>query len=193
MSAADVFEHEELLEDDDTGEQPRPPRASPAAVAAPAVGLLVAVYLEIALAIDARVLGAVPDLALIVIVGIALRFGPVWGSVAGFVAGLLIDVAVQGPFGASALVLTPVGWAAGAWAERRRRVSLGMAIAVLLVATAVALVGDALVAVGIAGEEVAWSDAFLHGVAEIAITVLIGIPVLALLRRICGVPEGGRA
>ena len=160
-----------------------------AAAVVPVVALVVAVYLEVALAIDARVLGAVPEFALIVLVAIALRFGSLAGAVAGFAAGLLLDVAVQGPLGASALVLTPLGWAAGAWAERRRRVSLGMAVLVLAVTTAIALLGDALVALAIEGQDVGWGAFWLHAAAALAATVLIGIPVLALLRRICGVPE----
>jgi rod shape-determining protein MreD len=170
-------------------EEDLPRRRIPvAATVVPVVALVVAVYLEVALAIDARVLGAVPELALIVLVAIALRFGALAGAVAGFAAGLLLDLAVQGPLGASALVLTPLGWAAGAWAERRRRVSLGMAVIVLAATTALALLGDALVALAIEGQGVGWGTFWLHAAAALAVTVLIGIPVLALLRRICGVP-----
>lgn len=183
-----------VLEDDEpTGERPRRARPAVAAVLVPIVALVLAVYLEIALAIDARILGAVPGLVVIVLVAIALRFGPVWGAVAGFAAGLLVDVAVEAPLGASSLVLTPIGWAAGAWAGRRRRVSLAMAVAVLVVAELVAIVGDALVALAVEGQHVGWGGFALHGAASLAATVLIGIPVLALLRRVAGVPAGGAA
>lgn len=195
MSAADAF----ALDDGDetTGEErsaddaPRRPRPSPLAVVLPLVLLALAVYLEVAIAIDARVLGAVPGLVVIVLVAIALRFGPVAGAVAGFAAGLLIDLAVQTPVGASALVLTPIGWAAGLWAGRRRRVSLAMAVAVLVVAEAARIAGDALVTVAIEGQGIGWGSFWLHAAASLALTTVIGIPLLALLRAACGVPEAG--
>ena len=177
-----------VADDETTGEEPRRARPPVAATIVVIAALVAAIYLEVALAIDARVLGAVPELALIVLIAIALRFGSLAGAIAGFAAGLLLDIAVQGPLGASALVLTPLGWAAGAWAERRRRVSLGMAVLVLAVSTAVALLGDAIVALAIEGQDVGWGAFWLHAAAALAATVLIGIPVLALLRRICGVP-----
>jgi len=194
MSTAD-FAHfdDDLLEDEDTGEVPRPERTSPLGGVVFGVALVVAVYLEIALAIDARVLGAVPDLAAIVIVAIALRFGATWGAFAGFVAGLLIDIAVQTPLGASALVLTPVGWAAGLWAERRRRVSLGMALCVLAVATVVVMIGDVIVTIAVDGQNVAWGTMVIHATAGLAFTLLAGIIVLPLLRRVAGVAERSAA
>ncbi len=194
MSATDAFEFDDdLAFEEDTGETPRPPRASPWAVLVPVVALVLAIYLEIALAIDARVLGAVPDLALIVLVAIALRFGPLWGATAGFVAGMVLDVAVQAPLGASALVLTPIGWGAGAWAARRRRVSLGMALLVLLVATALTIIGDALVTIAIESQDVAWGTLGIRAAAEIAATLLLGIVLLPLLRRCMGVPDRSAA
>ena len=190
MSTADFTSFDdELLEDEDTGEVQRPARTSPLGAIVLGASLVVAVYPEIALAIDARVLGAVPDLAAIVIVAIALRFGPSWGAVAGFTAGLLLDIAVQTPLGASALVLTPVGWAAGLWAERRRRVSLGMAVCVLAVATIAVMIGDAIVTIAVEGQGVAWGTMVIRATAGLAFTVLIGIVVLPLLRRVAGVAE----
>ncbi len=197
MSAAELHEFDEfeddLFEDEETGETPRAARTSPVGALVLGLALIIAVYLEIALAIDARVLGAVPDLAAIVIVAIAVRFGASWGAIAGFVAGLLLDVAVQTPLGASALVLTPVGWIAGVWAERRRRVSLGMAIAMLMVATLAIIVGDVIVTIAIEGQDVAWGTFAARALAGLAFTVLLGILLLPLLRRVAGVPERDRA
>ena len=185
MSAADA--HDDAFEEASADEGGRRARPSVGAVVVPVLVLVVAVYLEIGLAIDARILGAVPALALIAVVAIALRFGPIAGTLAGFAAGLLIDIAVQGALGASALVLTPVGWAAGWWTERRRRVSLAMAVGVLAVATAAAVAGDALIAVAVDGQGIAWGRFAVQAAAEVALTLLVGIPVLALLRRVAGV------
>jgi rod shape-determining protein MreD len=106
-------------------------------LAIPLLILVVAIYLQIALAIDARVLGAIPNFALVVLVAFALRFGPAWGAAVGFAAGVLIDIAVQTPLGTSSLVLTPIGWGVGVFSQRRRRVSLAMAVVVLLLASVV--------------------------------------------------------
>ena len=194
MSAVDVadFDDDEL-DDEETGETPAPARSASWGVAVLVIGLVLAIYLEVALAIDSRVLGAVPDLALIVIVAIALRYGSTWGALAGFAAGVLLDVAVQTPLGASSLVLTPIGWAAGAWGERRRVVSLGMAVTVLLAATLLAMAGDVIVTIAIEGQDVAWGTFVVHAIAELAFTLLLGIALLPVLRRVAGVPARSRA
>lgn len=195
MSAAELHGFDDAdapSEDEPTGETPRAARTSPLGALVLAVALVVAVYLEIALAIDARVLGAVPDIAAIAIVAIAIRFGAIWGAVAGFVAGLLIDIAVQTPLGASALVLTPAGWAAGLWAERRRRVSLGMALVILAAVTVAVAIGDLIVALAIEGQSVAWGEFGVRALAGLAVTLLLGIVLLPLLRRVAGVPERSR-
>lgn len=159
----------------------------------PVLMLIVAIYLEIALAIDARVLGAIPNFALVVLVALALRFGPVWGAAVGFVSGLLIDIAVQAPFGMSALVLTPIGWGVGVFAQRRRRVSLAMAVMVLLVASIVCTSADILVATLIKNDSIAWNTIAIAGTAGVMFTILAGIVLLPILRRLMGVPSGGSA
>ena len=156
---------------------------------AAALALLVAVYLQVALAIDGRVLGAVADLAVIVIVAIALRYGPAWGAVAGFAAGLVFDVALQLPLGSSSLVLTPIGWAVGAFARTRRRISLGMAVVVAGAAALAHALGDSAVEAAVAGQPVAWVDLAVTAVAATMFTVLVSIALLPVLRRVLGVPE----
>lgn len=156
---------------------------------AAAVALLMAVYLQVALAIDARVLGAVADLAVIAIVAIALRFGPAWGAGAGFAAGLVFDVALQLPLGSSSLVLTPIGWAVGAFGRTRRRVSLGMAVVVVGAAALAHALGDSAVEAAVAGQPIAWGALAVTAAAATSFTVLVAIALLPLLRRILGVSE----
>jgi rod shape-determining protein MreD len=59
--------------------------------------------------------GAVPDLMLLVVIGLALVFGPVGGCLVGFGAGLLADLAPPSDHavGRYALVLCLLGYAAG--------------------------------------------------------------------------------
>lgn len=160
-------------------------------LAIPLLILVVAIYLQIALAIDARVLGAIPNFALVVLVAFALRFGPAWGAAVGFVAGVLIDIAVQAPLGMSSLVLTPMGWAVGVFSQRRRRVSLAMAVVVLMIAAVICLAADILVATVIQSESIAWSSIAIAGTAGVMFTVLVGIIMMPILRRLMGVPVGG--
>ena len=159
-------------------------------LAIPLLILVVAIYLQIALAIDARVLGAIPNFTLVVLVAFALRFGPAWGAAVGFAAGVLIDIAVQTPLGTSSLVLTPIGWGVGVFSQRRRRVSLAMAVVVLLLASVVCLAADIVVTTVIQSESIAWSSIAVAGTAGVMFTVLVGIIMLPILRRLMGVPVG---
>ncbi|MEY4226401.1 MAG: rod shape-determining protein MreD [Actinomycetota bacterium] len=156
---------------------------------AAAGALLVAVYLQVALAIDGRVLGAVADLAVIVIVAIALRFGPAWGAAGGFAAGLVFDVALQLPLGSSSLVLTPIGWAVGAFGRTRRRVSLGMAVILVGAAALAHALGDSAVEAAVEGQPIASGALAVTAVAATMFTLLVSIALLPLLRRILGVSE----
>ena len=65
-----------------------------------------------------RVAGVTPDLPLIVVVLLALRRGPEFGCVAGFVAGLLQDAAGGGLLGVQALTKALIGFAIGAAGSR---------------------------------------------------------------------------
>jgi rod shape-determining protein MreD len=159
----------------------------------PGLILVVAIYLEIALAIDARVLGAIPNFVLVVLVALALRFGPAWGAAIGFASGLLIDIAIQAPLGMSSLVLTPIGWGVGVFAGRRRRVSLAMAVTVVFVAAIICTATDVIVATTIDNESIAWSTVAISGTAGVMFTLLAGIVLLPVLRRLMGVPARGGA
>jgi rod shape-determining protein MreD len=83
--------------------------------------LLSAVLVVVALVVQVSVLGrlglpgAVPDLMLLVVIGLALVFGPTGGCLVGFGAGMLADLAPPSdhPVGSYALVLCVLGYAAG--------------------------------------------------------------------------------
>ncbi|MFG2879794.1 rod shape-determining protein MreD [Streptomyces sp. NPDC048337] len=83
--------------------------------------LLSATLVVVALVIQVTVLGrlqlpgAVPDLLLLTVVALALVYGPVSGSLIGFAAGLLADLAPPADHAAGrfALVLCVIGYVAG--------------------------------------------------------------------------------
>jgi rod shape-determining protein MreD len=97
-------------------------------VGAPRVVLAAAVLL-LALAGQVAVLsrlglpGATPDLVLVAVVALALAYGPGFGLVAGFAAGLATDLAppADHTIGRWALALAVVGYAAGLAADAARR------------------------------------------------------------------------
>ncbi len=113
--------------------------------------LLAGCLLAIAVVVQLSVLnglrlpgGGVPDLVLVAVAALALTQGPLYGTVAGFTAGLSIDVAPPASqlIGQYALVFCLAGWAAG----RASRVAARSAISSVLLLSLVVAAGEALTA-----------------------------------------------
>lgn len=100
--------------------------------------------------------GGGPFLMLLVVVGLAAVWGPMPGTMVGFAAGVMLDIAppADGPMGLWAAVMCLTGYAAGlVWLDRRRPVWVWLvlvaatsAAVVLVYAGVSALVGDPRVA-----------------------------------------------
>ncbi len=77
--------------------------------------LALAVVLQVAVFAPMRLPGATPDVMILAVLGIALRWGSTSGAVAGFVGGLLLDAAPpsDSTLGRWALVATIIGFLAG--------------------------------------------------------------------------------
>ena len=67
-----------------------------------------------------RIADVAPDIPLIVVVLLALRRGPEFGCGAGFIAGLLQDLATGGLLGVQALTKAVIGFAIGVLGSRLR-------------------------------------------------------------------------
>ncbi|MEV8588555.1 rod shape-determining protein MreD [Streptomyces sp. NPDC051180] len=122
--------------------------------------LLSATLIVVALVVQVSVLarlqlpGAVPDLVLLTVVGLALVYGPVSGSLIGFTAGLLADLAPPADHAAGryALVLCVIGYLVGLARPDNGRLTSATGPMAVVVAAAVgstllyagvgALVGD---------------------------------------------------
>ncbi|MFI6060324.1 rod shape-determining protein MreD [Streptomyces sp. NPDC051286] len=122
--------------------------------------LLSTVLVVIALVVQVSVLarlqlpGAVPDLLLLVVVGLSLVYGHVAGALIGFGAGLLTDLAPPADHAAGryAMVLCIIGYAAGLARPENGRLKSALAPMTVVVAAAIgstllyalvgALVGD---------------------------------------------------
>ncbi|AOP45861.1 rod shape-determining protein MreD [Streptomyces lydicus] len=77
--------------------------------------VVVALVIQVTVLARLQLPGAVPDLLLLVVLGLALVYGHVAGALIGFFAGLLADVAPPSDhaIGRYALVLCVIGYAAG--------------------------------------------------------------------------------
>ena len=76
-----------------------------------------AIVLQVMLAPHLSIGGAIPNVPLLVVVTLSFVEGPSAGAIAGFVAGLLLDLLSTGPVGAWALVLSVTGYTAGMLSE----------------------------------------------------------------------------
>jgi rod shape-determining protein MreD len=81
--------------------------------------VLFGVVLQVAGVASLHVFGAHPDLVPLIVGAVGLLGGSVYAAVVGFSCGVLIDIALGQPLGASSLVLTAVGYAVGRYQEVR--------------------------------------------------------------------------
>lgn len=134
---------------------------------------------------QAVLLGATPDLLLVALVSVALLRGSIPGAVAGFAAGLIVDIATLGTLGVTSLLLTVAGYWTGRYGETTAR---GRAYAPSL-AVAAATVGVGVGAVLVhylLGEAVVAQRALWPLLPAAVLNVLLAVPVHRLCRRIVG-------
>jgi rod shape-determining protein MreD len=81
--------------------------------------VLFGVVLQVAGFQTLHVFGASPNIVPLIVGAVGLLGGSLYASVVGFCCGLLIDLALGQPLGASSLVLTSVGYAVGRYQEVR--------------------------------------------------------------------------
>jgi rod shape-determining protein MreD len=151
--------------------------------------LPLAVLLQLSVASDLSLVAGAPDLVLVVLCGLALARGPEVGCAAGFAAGLALDLLAEHALGRDALIYCVAGYCLGMAGEKLRPPAQVRSL--LLVAVAVALVriaeGGVAFMLGNDGDG-ALSHAFgVQLLAAPAASVLLAIPLLALLRWMLGV------
>jgi rod shape-determining protein MreD len=148
-----------------------------------AVLLFVAVLLQVSVLSAYSPLGGHANVVLVLLLSIALLRGSIFGAVAGFTAGLLIDTAYLDTLGFTSLLLTVGGFWIGRYGETTARdrfhapyVSVGIVTAIYAVC-ALGLrfvLGDS-----------APAGSVLAGVpASILLNLILTLPVYALARRI---------
>jgi rod shape-determining protein MreD len=151
---------------------------------------LVVVLLQVTVMPYIQVADGIPDLIGALVVAIAVLRGPLVGSVTGFAAGLLVELtAPVGTFGVLALLYLIVGWWCGRYTERASGGTLGLPLALIVVAAGFVQLGYGLVQV-LLGTSV--SASMLVGrvmLPQMALTALLGPPVLLVARRVLGDPR----
>jgi rod shape-determining protein MreD len=144
--------------------------------------VVVAALLQSAVFSSLEVLGGSPDLLLVTLLGIALLRGSVTGAVAGFVGGLVLDVANMGTLGVSSLLLTLAGYWTGRYGETTGRDRLHAPILAVLVLTVLTAVGG-LALHYMLGEEVSARTALVDTlIPTLGLNLIIAGPVFALCR-----------
>jgi rod shape-determining protein MreD len=146
--------------------------------------LFVAALVQVSILTPLEVASGHPDLVLVLVVGIALVRGPTLGAVAGFWAGLLLDVAAIQTLGFSSLILTLVGYWAGRFGDVTTRSSPHPPLVAAALATIAAVVGSGLLHFML-GQGVSAAD--LVGqvlVPTLALNLLLAYPVYRLSVRV---------
>lgn len=144
-----------------------------------ALVLVAALVLQSAVVSHLTIFGATGDLLILVPVTAALTVGPERGAIAGFAAGVAVDLLVTTPFGLTALSYCLVGYAIGAFQDGVLRASWFLPV--------VAAVGGAalgttfwVLAATVVGEE-GLLEAEL-GRVLLAVSLVAGLLVLPALR-----------
>lgn len=153
---------------------------------APAMSLLGAVVLQVALAPHLALGRIVPNLLFLTVVTVALTRGPNAGCGVGFAAGLLLDLLGAGPIGLWALVLCVVGYLAGMLEANMFAHGWLLPVTVVFIAGLTAETAYAIVlsVVGVGGDFwTTFGETMLPGTAYNTVFALLVYPWLARVLR----------
>ena len=145
--------------------------------------LFVAAVAQVSVFSQVHVFGAVPDVLLVSLVGVALLRGSVVGALGGFCAGLVVDTAILGTLGLTSLVLTLAGYWIGRYGEttgRDRAHAPFLSVAVVTVLYQFGL----LVVHFVLGESAPAGAVVRSLVPAIVLNLILTAPIYALARRL---------
>ena len=148
--------------------------------------LLVAALLQVTVATNIEVGRGHPDVVLVLLVSIALVRGALMGAVAGFWAGLVLDVAALQTLGLSSLLLTLAGYWSGRFGEATSTRSPHPPLIAVALATVAVALGSAILHFML-GTSVPASELFGRFlVPTLALNLLLAYPLYRLCRRLFG-------
>ena len=159
-----------------------------------AVGIRIALIVFVVTIVQVSIFSSVTvaggglDVLLVTLVSIALLRGAVTGAVAGFAAGLIVDVTTLGTLGLTSLLLTLAGYWAGRYGETTGR-SRAHAPLVATVAATVLVAFGGYGLHSMLGEPVAARVVLVALPANVLWNALLAYPVFGLVRRSVGTTE----
>jgi rod shape-determining protein MreD len=147
-----------------------------------AVVLFVASLLQLSVLTEYRPFRTA-SIVLVALIAIALLRGSMFGAVAGFATGLLLDTATLGTLGVTSLLLTVGGFWIGRYGETTARDRFHAPFVSVAVVTGLFLFGQLLLQFTLG--EPAPAGLVLHGLpGALLLNLLLTLPVYALARRL---------
>ena len=151
-----------------------------------------AVVLQAAIVSGIEPGGGPADLVLVTLMAVALLRGSVFGALAGFYAGFLLDAATLGTLGFSSLLLTLIGYWIGRYGETTGRDRAHAPLLAIVAVTVLYALGS-LALHYLLGEAVSARAGLVDSLpSQIILNLVLTVPVYALCRRIFARP-GARA
>jgi rod shape-determining protein MreD len=153
--------------------------------AAKAAGVLfVAAIVQVTLLSQIDVFRGAPDLVLVTLVSIALLRGTIFGAIAGFAVGFVVDTATLQTLGVTSLLLTIAGYWIGRYGETTGRDRTHAPFVSVAVVTFLYSLG-ALILHYMLGDQVSASRVLLDAFPfELIFNLILTLPVYALCRRL---------
>jgi rod shape-determining protein MreD len=157
--------------------------ASPATFLRLAVLVVFGVVLQVSGFATLHVFGASPQLVPLIVGAVGLLGGSVYAAVVGFSCGLLIDLALGQPLGASSLVLTAVGYAVGRYQEVRDPAHGLLPIPIGAAATAGYVLGFAALSFMLEVRAPVSASVIREMIITILLNALLALLIFPLIRR----------
>jgi rod shape-determining protein MreD len=146
--------------------------------------LFVAAIVQVTLLSQIDVFHGAPDLVLVTLVSIALLRGTIFGAIAGFAVGLVVDTATLQTLGVTSLLLTIAGYWIGRYGETTGRDRTHAPFVSVAVVTFLYSLG-ALILHYMLGDAVSASRVLLDAFPfELIFNLILTLPVYALCRRL---------
>ena len=126
--------------------------------------------------------GATPDVVTVTVIALGMVGGPVRGALAGFGAGLLLDLVPPsvGLVGVTAVVLVAVGYAAGLLGQEGARAPL-VQVGIVGLLSGAAVLGQALVGTVVGYDRVAWDRVPLLVLTQVVYALVLAAFVVPLV------------
>ena len=146
--------------------------------------LLVAAIVQVTLLSQIDVFHGAPDLVLVTLVSIALLRGTIFGAIAAFAVGFVVDIATLQTLGVTSLLLTIAGYWIGRYGETTGRDRTHAPFVSVAVVTFLYSLG-ALILHYMLGDNVSASRVLLDAFPfELIFNLILTLPVYALCRRL---------